>query len=271
MVMAKMKAAGAKDVQQYGESWKQADEYLRLTVIPRAQSQGQECVYVPPFDHPDIWTGHASMVQEMQQQLGVVTEDANAIPSVIACSVGGGGLLNGIMQGLENTNWTSSSTTTVLATETKGADSLAESIRQNKHITLPSITSLATTLGATKVSAKTFELATATKPQQQIKSVVLTDQEAMMGAWRFAEDERMLVELACSVTIALCYGGRLEKALQRKVSADEKVVMIVCGGSTVSIDMIAQWKRDSAHIDGEASLEEKETVPSAATVMDVLI
>jgi L-serine/L-threonine ammonia-lyase len=29
--------------------------------------------------------------------------------------------------------------------------------------------------------------------------------------------------------LALCYGGRLDKALGRRVKPDEKVVIIVCG------------------------------------------
>jgi len=37
--------------------------------------------------------------------------------------------------------------------------------------------------------------------------------------------------------------------LQRKVSKDDKVVIIVCGGSNVNIDMVSQWKKDSTHVD----------------------
>ena len=129
---------------------------------------------------------------------------------------------------------------------------------------IPGITSLATTLGAVKVSARTYELATTRK---QVKTFVLSDEEAMMGCWRLAEDERLLVELSCSVTVALCYGGRLEKALGRPVKKDDKVVIVVCGGSNVSLDMVTQWKKDSAHIDTEVTQEEKATVASA-TVMN---
>ncbi|KAH0066077.1 hypothetical protein KCU60_g21688, partial [Aureobasidium melanogenum] len=133
--------------------------------------------------------------------------------------------------------------------ETKGTDSLAESVRQQSHITLPAITSQATCLGAKKVSTKTFELAMSS---EQVQTLVLSDEEAMMGTWRLAEEERLLVELACGVTVALCYGNRLKKALQREVSKDDKVVIIVCGGSNVTIDMVSQYKKDSAHIDAES-------------------
>lgn len=247
-MMAKMEAAGATAVIQHGASWQEADDYLRNTVTKEAERAGEECVYIPPFDHPKIWTGHSSMVDEIYEQLIEMTGDPNAKPEVLACSVGGGGLFNGIMEGVRRNSYTN---TKVLAVETKGADSLAESVRQRKHITLPAITSQATTLGAKKVSARTFELAM--EESHQVKTLVLSDEEAMMGAWRLSEDERLLVELSCSVTVALCYGGRLSKALQREITKDDKVVIIVCGGSNVNIDMVSQWKKDSAHIDAESS------------------
>ncbi|KAH0369389.1 tryptophan synthase beta subunit-like PLP-dependent enzyme, partial [Aureobasidium melanogenum] len=246
MMMEKITAAGATSVLQYGASWQEADDYLRQKVIAPATQKGVECIYVPPFDHPKIWKGHSSMIDEIAEQLAELTGEENAVPEVLACSVGGGGLFNGAMEGLDRHNWKS---TRVLAVETKGTDSLAESVRQKSHITLPAITSQATCLGAKKVSTKTFELAMSS---EQVQTLVLTDEEAMMGTWRLAEEERLLVELACGVTVALCYGNRLQKALQREVAKDDKVVMIVCGGSNVTIDMVSQYKKDSVHIDAEA-------------------
>jgi L-serine/L-threonine ammonia-lyase len=65
-----------------------------------------------------------------------------------------------------------------------------------------------------------------------------------MGCWRFAEDERMLVEPACGVNVALCYGDRLKKGLGRSVKADDIVVIVLCGGSNTSVDMINAWKQE---------------------------
>lgn len=260
LMIAKLRAAGAAEVKQYGATWRDADTFLREEVLKEAEARGEVGVYVPPFDHEDIWAGHSSLVEETAGQLAELCGEGSR-PDVLACSVGGGGLLNGVMEGVERLGWRD---TQVLAVETKGADSLAESVKQGEHITLPGITSLATTLGAVKVSARTYELATTRK---QVKTFVLSDEEAMMGCWRLAEDERLLVELSCSVTVALCYGGRLEKALGRPVKRDDKVVIVVCGGSNVSLDMVTQWKKDSAHIDAEVTQEEKATVASA-TVMN---
>ena len=264
LMMAKIRAAGAHEVIQHGTSWKEADTCLRDVVLVEATKRGEEGIYVPPFDHEDIWTGNSGMVDEIQRQLDTIIAagdeqgQRSARPDVLVCSVGGGGLFNGIMQGAERVGWTD---TTVLALETRGADSLNKSLVEGEHVTLSGITSKATSLGATRVSDRTYELATT---KTQVKSVVLTDAEAAMGSWRLAEDERMMVELACGVNVALCYGGRLGKALGRPVRKDDKVVIVLCGGSNVTIDMLSDWKQEFGRLGDETSDKEAETVPSAA-------
>ena len=54
---------------------------------------------VPAYDNPIIWEGHASMIPEIQDQLGSVKPDA------IFCSVGGGGLAGGVIIGCKEVGW----------------------------------------------------------------------------------------------------------------------------------------------------------------------
>lgn len=257
MMVAMIKAAGADAVMQVGASWKEADTYLRETVIRKAEEKGEEGIYVPPFDHEDIWTGHETLVQELERQMAALGEGA---PDVIACSVGGGGLFNGVVQGVEaREHWRN---TTVVGVETKGADSLAASMEAEQLVTLPGITSQATSLGAVRVSERTFELAMKHRDSGKVNTAVLSDAEAAMGSWRLADDERIVVELACGVSVALCYGGRLEKALGRKVRPDEKVVIVVCGGSNVNTEMISGWRKEFGDLDEGRS---NGAVPSKVT------
>ena len=81
-----------------------------------------------PFDHIDIWEGNSTLVDELYEQLGGVEPDA------IVCSVGGGGLLSGVLLGLARYAWHN---TTILAIETHGADSLARSLAAGHHINNP--------------------------------------------------------------------------------------------------------------------------------------
>lgn len=224
--------------------------------MEEARARGDTVIYVHPFDRPDVWRGHETLVEEIKEQFGELGEAGQ--PEVMVCSVGGGGLLSGVLQGLEKAGWHE---TLLLAVETDGADSLAQSLQAGKHITLPGITSQATTLGAVRVAERAYELAAQAREAGRLREVVLSDAEAAMGCWRFADDQRHLVELSCGVNLALCYGGRLSKALGRPVKPTDRVVIEVCGGSMVNTQMIEGWRQEFGLLDGE----KVDKVPSAVT------
>ncbi|GAB7359213.1 hypothetical protein MBLNU230_g5872t1 [Neophaeotheca triangularis] len=245
-MIAKIEAAGAWEVIQYGEGLREADEYLKDVVIGgKRDGDAVEAVYIPPFDDPEIWKGNQTVLEEITRQM-----PRGVAPDAVVCSVGGGGLFNGIVQGiLENSadksrvgaGW---ERTQVLAVETKGADSLGTALERDEETTLQKVTSLATSLGCARVSWKCFELARRYVAEGMVKTATMSDAEAAMGCWRFADDERMMVELACGVALAVCYGGRLERFLGRKVDPEENVVIVVCGGSNVSSQILEQWRAE---------------------------
>ncbi|KAI7318408.1 tryptophan synthase beta subunit-like PLP-dependent enzyme [Hortaea werneckii] len=263
MMIAKLKAAGASEVVQYGASWKEADTYMRDHVMKSANG-GTEAVSVHPFDADETRQGNSTVVEEIDDQLLELGEGDYG-PDVLVASVGGGGLFSGIAQAIFEDPARAHWRTTVLATETKGADSLSQALAKKELVTLPGITSLATSLGATRVAERTFELAKKWEEAGRVKSAVFTDAEAAMGCWRLADDERLLVELACGVNLAVCYGGRLEKALGRPVRKDEKVVIEVCGGSNVSTEITEGWRREYGDLDADVNgAQQVADVPSAA-------
>lgn len=53
---------------------------------------------VPAYDNATLWEGHSSMIHEIKEQL-------HSEPKAIFCSVGGGGLLGGIIVGCEAVGW----------------------------------------------------------------------------------------------------------------------------------------------------------------------
>jgi L-serine/L-threonine ammonia-lyase len=228
-MIGKLRAAGAQDVVQHGDSWAEADAHLREVVIPAAKSRGEETVYVHPFDDQAVWDGHATLIPEVLKDLN------GEAPDALVCSVGGGGLFSGIMQGLDATG----AKTKVLAVETEGAHSLALALEKGELATLPAITSIATSLGARRVAAQAYEYA----KRESVTSLVLKDQDAIEGCVRFADDERIMVEPACGVSIATCYNGRLKKLLPG-LTEESKVVMVVCGGSNVTASMLHGWVED---------------------------
>jgi L-serine/L-threonine ammonia-lyase len=243
-MIEKLRQAGANEVIQEGESWAEANKHLIEVVLPKARSAGAHPVYVPPFDSPDIWDGNATIVSEVNEQLqeidrsypsltGAATSSSHGADAII-CSVGGGGLFCGIAQGVEAQR---GSKTQIIAVETEGADSLSQSLRKGQPVTLDGITSIATSLGARRVCDQAFQYAQNT---ERVSSIVLTDAQAVQGCKRFADEERILVEPACGVCLAVCYNGML-KELLHNFSPSARVVIVLCGGSNISLDILAAW------------------------------
>ncbi|KAL8656855.1 MAG: hypothetical protein Q9226_002504 [Calogaya cf. arnoldii] len=247
LMIAKLKNAGVYEVIQVGANWKEADSHLQENLLQKDEGG----VYVPPFDHPEIWEGHSTLVSETARQLNDQGEEG---ADAMICSVGGGGLLCGVLLGLERQHkWTKDCK--VLALETEGAESLNRSLQQGELITLPGITTIATSLGATRVAQKAFDLAR----KHGIKSAVLSDAEAAMGCWRFADDERILVEPACGVNLAVCYDGRL-KMLLPELTPQSKVVIVVCGGSNITLQTLMAYRDEYGWIERETTSDAE--VPS---------
>lgn len=235
LMKAKLLTLGA-EVFQVGENWAQADRHMREEML----AKDAEGVYVPPFDHPQVWDGHASIVTELREQMR-----ERPIHGIV-CSVGGGGLLNGIMQGIDSLPWPSPSETPhVLAVETHGADSLHASVLAGAHVTLPGITSIATSLGATRVSAQSWDWAHRRRPDI-LTSLVVSDADAAISCVRFADDARLLVEVSCGATLAVAYRGDLRERLGQGLSdeawATRNVVLEVCGGANVTLGVLASYR-----------------------------
>ncbi|KAL8994514.1 MAG: hypothetical protein Q9169_005543 [Polycauliona sp. 2 TL-2023] len=251
-MIAKLRNAGAYEVVQVGNNWKEADTYLRERLLQNDEGG----VYVPPFDHPQIWEGHSTLVSEVARQLHDQGEAEGA--DAMVCSVGGGGLLCGVLLGLERLHGTWSKKCDVLALETEGAESLNKSLLQGQLVTLDSITTIATSLGATRVAQMALDLA----QKNGIKSAVLSDAEAAMGCWRFADDERIMVEPACGINLAVCYDGRLKKLLP-ELTPQSKVVIVVCGGSNITLQTLMAYRNEYGWI--EKSTTNDTEIPSTVS------
>ncbi|PMD34680.1 tryptophan synthase beta subunit-like PLP-dependent enzyme [Hyaloscypha variabilis F] len=201
LMVQKLKTLGA-DVVQHGMHWSEADAYLREELLKKDPGG----VYVPPFDHPDLWEGHSSLVDEVEVQM------------------------NGEYDGL------------VLVMETEGAESLNYSLREGSLRRLDKISSIATSLGATQVAGKAFEWG----QRPEVTSCVFSDAEAAMACVEFADDERILVETACGVSIAPAYNDTLHTILYPELSDEEfsrlNIVIVVCGGSNVTLKILESYR-----------------------------
>jgi L-serine/L-threonine ammonia-lyase len=202
----------------HGAGWDEAHAYALELV---AQGQG---AYVHPFDDPRVWSGHATMITEMAE--------AGVQPGQIVVSVGGGGLLCGLAEGLHQVGWTD---VPIVAAETEGAASFARSLEAGRLVTLDKISSIATTLGARTVTPQALAWA----GRHPISSWVMSDRAAVEACLRFADDHRVLVEPACGAALAAVYG-----AAEAVLAGVGPVVVIVCGGVGVNLAMLEKWQRE---------------------------
>lgn len=207
-----------------GKVWDEANQYAQEL------TKKDGWVYVPPFDHPWIWEGHVSIVRELKSLL-------TSKPGAIILSVGGGGLFCGVIQGLCEVGW---SDVPVIAMETKGADSLNATIKAGELISIPDITSIAKCLGAKKVCPMAWK----NVQDYNVISEVITDEDAVRAMEQFLDDEKMLVQPACGAALAAVYSGVVPR-LQRegRLRQDlESLVVIVCGGSNMSLAQLLAYK-----------------------------
>jgi L-serine/L-threonine ammonia-lyase len=207
------------EVLTHGAAWDDADALAR-EIVGRGQA-----AYVPPFDHPLLWEGHASLVDEMLDG----APDGTAPPDAVVVAVGGGGLLCGVAEGLQRRGL---SKTAILAVETQGAASFAAAVAAGELVTLERIETIATTLGAKRVTGEALAWA----KRRPIVPVVVSDADAVRGCLRFADDHQCLVEPACGAALSLAYDDH--PALQ----PFGRVAVIACGGVAVSLEKLAGWK-----------------------------
>ncbi|KAF9580379.1 hypothetical protein BGW38_003010 [Lunasporangiospora selenospora] len=220
---SKIQSEGAIVITE-GEVWDDADKLARSIV-----AQDPHAVYIPPFDHPDVWEGNSTMIAELKEQMGGVTPDA------IICSVGGGGLISGVILGCQAAGWDN---VPILAVETHGANSFQQAVLAGKLVTLPKITSIATTLGAKTVSAKALELSLV----HPVIPFAVSDAMAAGACCQFLDEHRILVEPACSCSLSVLYTPELLSNIFPNLGPESNVVVIVCGGSNTNLEQVNSFR-----------------------------
>lgn len=197
----------------HGASWQEANALAQSLV-------GANDAFLHPFDDPLLWQGHATLVDEVAR--------AGVRPDAVVLSVGGGGLLSGVAEGLQRNGWAD---VPIVAVETQGAASLHAAMQAGHTVELERITSVAGSLGAKRVAERALQWS----QQRPVHSVLVSDQEAVVACERFLQDHRLLVEPACGASLALAY------AQSPALAPFRTVLVVVCGGVTATVDQLRAW------------------------------
>ncbi len=198
---------------EHGDAWDEAHAFAQTLL-------DAESAYIHPFDDPLVWAGNATIVEELAAQ--------DVRPGALVVSVGGGGLLCGVVEGLIAQGWHD---VPVLAVETEGAASYAAALAAGAPVRLETIRSIAVTLSARQVALRAVELA----QSHPIMSWLVSDRAAVDACLQFADAQRILVEPAC--------GAALAAIAQRAtpLAGRAPVVVVVCGGAGVNLELLNHW------------------------------
>jgi threonine dehydratase len=177
---------------------------------------------VPPFDHPDIVAGQATVGLEI----------AEALPAVrtVVVPVGGGGLIAGVVAGLA----AAGSAATVWGVEPAGAPKLKRSLEAGRPVRLDRTASIADGLITLSVGATPFGQLAACR--DRIGGVALVDDDTLRDAVHFLWTRcHLAVEPSGAATTAALRSGA--------VPAVPPTVLVVSGGN-VDPSLLEDGTRD---------------------------
>jgi len=205
---------GAK-VHVHGAVWDEADAMAR-TLCKDANSY-----YVSPFNDPLSWKGHATLVAEAAMQMEK--------PDAVVVTVGGGGLLCGVLQGMHAQGWED---VPVIAVETQGTASYAAAIAAGHPVSITKIEGMAKCLGALKVADEAFAWST----RHDIRSTLVSDAAAVAACFDYLDHLRVLVEPACGAGLAAIATNAPSLANLHRI------LVVACGGAAVDSTMLPAWR-----------------------------
>lgn len=182
----------------YDDAYAEAVEYAAET----------GATFIHPFDDIDVITGQATVGIEIINQLA----DADAV----VVPVGGGGLISGIAFAVKSLN----PNCAVYGVQARGADSMARSFREKKHIRADSVSTFADGIAVKLPGELTLDIC-----GKYVDDIVtVSDDETAVALLSMMERQRLVSEGAGAVAVAAVMSGKLP--LEGK-----KVCAVVSGGN----------------------------------------
>lgn len=181
--------------------------------VQALQGEGRTALHA--WDNPLQMAGNGVIGLELLEQLPLMTD--------LIVSVGGGGLLAGLIVAIK----ARAPHVRIWAVETEGAPTLGAALRAGEVMQIVP-KSLAKTLGAPYIAADALALA-----QQHLHEyLAVSDPEAIADQRFLLERCKLLTELAAACTLSAA------RRLRGRFAAEDKVVLLLCGGNESLSNMI---------------------------------
>lgn len=191
------------------------------TILKAETYQAEGYAFLHAWDNPNQMAGTGTIGLEILESLPDVTD--------IVISIGGGGLIAGIMIAIKSLK----PGVRIWGVETVGAQTMGQALEAGKvvHIT-PN--SLAKTLSAPYVAEDALHIA-----QQHLEGyIAVTDQEAVADQQFLLERAKVLTELAASCTLSAA------RKICQRFQKENNIVLLLCGGNESLANMIGYRKQN---------------------------
>lgn len=176
-------------------------------------------VLLHPFDDPEIVAGQAGAGLEALEQLA----EAGALPDVVLCPAGGGGLMGGVALALRAAR----PEVRLIAVEPAGYDGMGESLRRGERVRVTGGATICDALQATMPGEATLAACRAAG----VEGVAVSDAEASAGMRAGFEALKLVLEPSGAVAIGAALSGRL--------SLTGATVLIFATGGNIPFDRFA--------------------------------
>lgn len=169
-----------------------------------------------PFDDPHVVAGQAGVGAEALEQMAEV----GAIPDLVACPTGGGGLVAGVALAVR----ARLSQTRIYAVEPLGFDGMGRSLAAGRIERGPGGTSLCDALQAMAPGAAPFAAASAAG----VEGATVADDQVRAAMQLAFERLKLVLEPSGAAAIAALLGGALP--------ARDKTVLLVASGANIALN-----------------------------------
>ena len=199
------KSYGA-EVILYGNVYDEACNYA----LQLAEEKGY--TFVHPFDDPVVATGQGTIAMEIVKELPLV--------DIILVPIGGGGLATGVSTLAKLLN----PKIRVIGVEPAGAACMQASLKENKVMTLPEVSTIADGTAVKTPGEKIFPYI-----QKNLDGIItVEDKELVVSFLDMVENHKMVIENSGLLTVA---------AIKHLDVTDKKIVAILSGGNMDVITM----------------------------------
>ena len=280
-IYKRIQADGA-EVDLSNPAWEQVDAAALAFAAAAPNRQ-----YVHPFIGESLVVGHVSLIDELYDQLPALARerglDIPAGPDVVTVAVGGGGLLRGILRGLdENAKRVETPSAHVIGVQTLGGDSWVRSLESEDEFVIlqhpdSQAKSLVCKAGSTEAVRDARHYAstgeggvapndTKGKAGRYLTALRVDDAQAGAAAWKASDEFGHPIELSCGAAMVPAYQPAILDAVSRKIDSNRPlhVVLVACGGSRVNDELVNEFRTKYGDGFGDIFVDGEKVTPREA-------